>query len=93
MTENDVKKAAQIALAVAAALTAGACGSDDEEGGVAGDAQALVCLGGNDCAGMSECSGGPGGTDCAGMNECKGMGWAYTETEAECTEDGGELKT
>lgn len=90
MSEQDLKRGTRIALAALAAL-AGAAGCGDENGETASSANALVCIGGNECAGMSECAGGPGGSECAGMNECAGKGWSYVDSEAECEEAGGEL--
>lgn len=91
MKEHDLTRGVQIALAVVAALSVGACGGDDSDDGVGAAGEALKCVGGNACQGMSECAGGPGGSDCSGMNECKGMGWSYTETEEECADAGGEV--
>jgi hypothetical protein len=69
-------------------LSTGCSGSDEDEKTNA-DVQPVKCLGGNECAGMSECAGGPSGGECKGLNECKGMGWSYTDTEAECEAAGG----
>lgn len=94
MKEGDLKRGVQIALAVAAALSVGACGGDDDDDDPVGAAsKALVCIGGNACQGMSECAGGPSSNACEGMNECKGMGWSYTKTEKECADAGGEVAT
>lgn len=90
MTGPNLKEGARIAAAAALLLVGAACGDEDDKGAAA-SANALVCLGGNECSGMSECAGGPGGSDCAGMNECKGMGWSYVETEEECTQAGGTI--
>ena len=91
MKAADWTRGAQIAAAALAALAAGGCGGSDGKG-VVGTENPLVCVGGNACQGMSECAGGPGGSECAGMNECAGMGWSYTETEAECEAEGGHVE-
>ena len=94
---------ATLATAAAALFITGAAMSAAPTGAQSADVKCMginSCKGhgacktaSNDCKGMSECAGGPGGTDCSGMNECKGMGWSYTETEAECVEAGGEVKS
>jgi hypothetical protein len=81
-----------LASSVAALLLAG-CGSDSKDDDTGGQQAQLTCLGGNECAGMSECAGGPGDNSCAGKNECTGMGWVYVESEEECADKGGTLKT
>lgn len=91
MNAEDMKRGAQIAAALATMLVAPACGDDSDK--VGSTESALVCVGGNECASMSECAGGPGGSECAGMNECKGMGWSYTETEEECEKAGGKVES
>jgi hypothetical protein len=88
MSEQDLKRGARIAAAMVALVATVGCG-DENETDVS--ESALVCVGGNECAGMSECAGGPGGSECAGMNECAGMGWSYVDTEADCDAAGGEL--
>jgi uncharacterized membrane protein len=91
MTGPNLKEGARIAAAAALILAGAGCASEDDKDPTGASANALVCHGGNECSGMSECAGGPGGSDCAGMNECKGMGWSYVETEEECTEAGGTI--
>lgn len=81
-----------IASAVASLIATTACNSDDDKD-TNTDTQQIRCLGGNECAGMSECAGGPGGSECAGMNECMGQGWVYTHTAEECTALGGMTET
>lgn len=76
-----------------AALILSGCGSDSKDDDTSSQQAQLTCLGGNECAGMSECAGGPGDSSCAGMNECMGMGWVYVESEDECEDKGGTLKT
>lgn len=90
--KRNLSKGAVFASSVAALLLAG-CGMDSNDDDTGGQEAQLTCLGGNGCAGMSECAGGPGDNSCAGMNECKGMGWVNVESEQECTDKGGTLKT
>jgi uncharacterized membrane protein len=89
MRTLGLTKGAFIASAVASLIATTGCGSDDEKDNAGTDAQQIRCLGGNECAAMSECAGGPGGSECAGMNECMGQGWVYTDSAEECTELGG----
>lgn len=51
----------------------------------------VKCSGANLCAAMSQCSGGASGNMCQGMNNCAGMGWDYTESEADCTKAGNTV--
>jgi uncharacterized membrane protein len=90
--KRNLSKGAALASSVAALLLAG-CGMDSNDDDTSGQQAQLTCVGGNECAGMSECAGGPGDNSCAGMNECKGMGWVNVESEEECTDKGGTLKT
>jgi hypothetical protein len=90
MKAIDLKRGAQLAAAVALALAGTACSDDDK---VAGSSNPLMCVGGNECTGMSECAGGASGNDCQGMNECAGMGWSYAESEDECEEAGGHVES
>ena len=78
-----------IASAVASLIATTGCSSDDEKDTASTDTQQIRCLGGNECAGLSECAGGPGGGECAGLNECMGQGWVYTDSADDCTELGG----
>ena len=88
MRTPNLIRGTSLATAVAALLLAAGCGSDD--GGETGTTEAQIrCLGGNECAAMSECAGGPAGGECAGLNECAGQGWVYTETAADCEQKGG----
>ena len=79
------------AAAVMLLLATGCAGSDEESRGSA--AEQVKCLGGNECAGMSECAGGPTSNECKGLNECMGMGWDYKDTVAECEAAGGMVPT
>jgi uncharacterized membrane protein len=85
----DLSKGALIATAVASLIATAGCNSDDEKDGTGTQADQIRCLGGNECAGMSECAGGPGGSECAGLNECMGQGWVYTDGADECVDKGG----
>jgi uncharacterized membrane protein len=88
MSHRSVTKGAAVAAAVMGLfLSAGCSGSEEDD--TTADVQPVKCLGGNECAGMSECAGGPTSNECKGLNECMGMGWAYTDSEAECEAAGG----
>ncbi|MFZ5893283.1 MAG: hypothetical protein ACOY0T_19645 [Myxococcota bacterium] len=87
MNSNDVMRGAAIVASAAALLLVQGCGDSDEK--TSSTAEAIKCLGANECKAMSECAGGKGMSECKGMNECKGMGWIYTPTAAECTDKGG----
>jgi hypothetical protein len=85
---QPISKGAAVAAAVMGlVLSTGCSGSDDED--KATDTQAVKCLGGNECMGMSECAGGPSSNECKGLNECMGQGWDYKKTAAECEAAGG----
>jgi hypothetical protein len=87
----NLSRGVALAGSVAALLLAG-CSDGSKDSDTSGSEAQLTCVGGNECAGMSECAGGPGGSSCAGMNECMGMGWVYVESEDECTGKGGTIK-
>ena len=89
MRALDLTKGALIASAVATLIATTGCSSDDEKDTTGTQADQVRCLGGNECAGMSECAGGPGGSECAGLNECMGQGWVYTDSADECSDKGG----
>jgi hypothetical protein len=89
MSEFNLTKGMAVAAAVAGLLLSSGCSGGDDEKTTATDAQPVKCLGGNECAGMSECAGGPSGNECKGLNECMGMGWDYKDTEADCEAAGG----
>lgn len=87
MNSHDLGHGTAILAAAAALLVAQGCGSSDEKSDSKADA--VKCLGANECKGMSECAGGPGQSGCKGLNECMGKGWDYTETAAACEAKGG----
>jgi uncharacterized membrane protein len=90
--KRNLSTGVSLASSVAALLLAG-CGMDSKDDDTSSQEAQLTCVGGNECAGMSECAGGPGDNSCAGMNECMGMGWVYVESEQECEDKGGSIKT
>jgi uncharacterized membrane protein len=92
MIDRDLTKGAAVAAAVMGLLLSAGCSSSDKDEVNGTAPQALKCLGGNECKGMSECAGGPSGSECKGLNECQAMGWIYTDTEAECDAAGGTIQ-
>ncbi len=92
MNERSTTGAAIAAAMLGLALSTGGCsGSDEEE--TSADVQAVKCLGGNECKGLSQCAGGATSNECKGLNECKGMGWDYTKTVEECEAAGGMVQS
>lgn len=89
MRTFDLNKGALIASAVASLIATAGCNSDSDKEGAGTQAEQIRCLGGNECAGMSECAGGPAGGECAGLNECMGQGWVYADSAEECEQKGG----
>ena len=85
----NIKQGALVASAVALLLGSAACAGDEEDTGA--DQAAVKCQGINECAGTSECAGPDGANDCQGMNECAGQGWVSVDSEAECTDQGGNV--
>jgi hypothetical protein len=83
---NKQVKGALIAAAVAGLFMTGQAVA--AEGGAAGEAAKVKCMGGNACKGKGAC----GGADhsCAGQNSCKGKGWVMT-SEADCKAAGGTV--
>lgn len=92
MMDREFLRGTAVAAAVMGLLFATGCGGDEDER-TSESAQPVKCLGGNECAGMSECAGGPSGNECKGMNECMAMGWDYKDTAAECEAAGGMVQT
>ena len=90
MIQKNVTKGAAVAAAVMGLMLVG-CGSDKDDGPTASDTAQVKCLGGNECAAMSECAGGPSSNECKGLNECMGQGWDYKKTAAECEAAGGTV--
>ena len=80
----DVSKGVRIALAVSSLLSVVGCGSSNDGEDTGAQTERIMCEGGNSCSGHSECATAEGTSSCKGTNSCAGMGWVYTDTEAEC---------
>jgi hypothetical protein len=79
----DLNHGTSIALAVSALLAASGCSGGTEQ--PAGSSSAPIkCDGGNACQGLSECTSLDGKSSCVGENACKGLGYVYTQTQAQC---------
>jgi hypothetical protein len=80
----DLNRGTHIALAVSALLAASGCGGSSGEASDSVSAP-IQCDGGNACRGLSECNTRDGKSACVGENACKGLGYVYTQTQAQCT--------
>ena len=80
----DLNRGTSIALAVSALLVASGCSSGSDEPTTSASAP-IKCDGGNACRGLSECNTLDGKSSCVGENACKGIGYVYTQTQAQCT--------
>ncbi len=74
-----------VASAALGLLASGLSCSREAEGGE------VKCAGVNGCGGKGECAAADGSHDCGGKNSCKGKGWVHTDSEEECTAQGGTV--
>jgi len=79
----DLSRGTSIALAVSALLAASGCSGAADDASRS-TAEPIKCDGGNACAGLSECVTHDGKSSCVGENACKGVGYVFTQTQAQC---------
>jgi len=78
---------ASAALGLLASAGAGTAMAEHHEG-----EGKVKCAGINGCSGKGSCGAADGSHGCAGKNACKGKGWIHTNSEEDCTEQGGTVQ-
>lgn len=95
MNDSMSLTSAALAAAVASLFAAACSGSDSQDTKAKASpeaaAQAVKCVGINECKAQGECASKDGKNACQGQNECKGQGYITVPSEQECSQKGGQL--